>query len=124
MFWFVFIFALLAYGACHITYIYRNKAVESCESKIGLFQPNICPVCRKCKYFIFVTFVITVFTTLIVSYPQENLTGWSFLSLDHNSWEIVQVIIAILFFISVIIYFYIHFEVLTSGIKRLFHIKV
>ncbi len=124
MFWFVFIFALLAYGACHLSYVYRKKAVETGESKIGLFEPSICPFCRKCKYFIFVTFVITLFTTLIVSYHHGSLRDWSFLSLDYNSWEVVQVIIGILFFISVIIYFYIHFEVLTSGLKRLFRIKV
>jgi len=124
MFWFVFIFALIAYGACHTTYVYRKKAVESGESKIGLFEPSICPACRKCKYFVLVTFFITIFTTLIVSYPQGQLEDWSFLALNHNSWELVQVLIGIVFFISVIIYYYIHFEVLTSGLKKLFHSKV
>jgi len=124
MFWFVFIFALLAYGVCHLTYVYRKKALDSGESKIGLLRSNICPVCRKCKYFVFVSFVITVFTALIVSYSQGTLNDWSFLSFNHSSWEIVHVIIGILFFCSVVIYFYIHAEVLTLGFKKLFHLKI
>ena len=124
MFWFVFIFALLAYGTCHLTYVYRQKAVDSGESKIGLFGSSICPACRKCKYFIYVSFVITIFTALIVSYPQGNLSDWSFLSLNHSSWELILVLIGILFICSLAIYFYIHIEVLTSGFKKLLHIKV
>ena len=123
MFWFIFIFALLAYGMCHITYVYRKRAIESGESKIGLFESSICPACRNCKKFIFVSFAITVFTALIVSYPKGELRDWSFLSINQSSWELIHIIIGILFAISVIVYFYIHAEELASGFKKLFRIQ-
>lgn len=122
MFWFVFIFALLSYGICQLAYVYRKRALETGESKIGLFSPSICSVCRKCKYFIFCSFIITVFTALIVSYTGGNLEEWSFFLLDHNSWELIHVIIAVLFICSVALYFYVHQEVLTTGLKKLIHI--
>ncbi len=119
MFWFVFIFALLAYGMCHVVSVYRHKALDIGESKIGLFEPSICPFCRKCKLFILITFVITVLTAFLTSYSGGKLSDWSFLSLDHNSWEIVHIIIGLAFVISLFIYFYIHYEAVAAGLKKL-----
>ena len=124
MFWFIFIFALFAYGVCHLTNVYRQKAIESGESKFGLFEPINCPFCRKCKKFIISTFAITVFTAIIVSYSQGNLDDWSFLALDHTSWEIIHVIIGILFVMALLIFYYIHMEAVAAGLKRLLRIKM
>jgi hypothetical protein len=120
MFWFIFIFALLAYGVCHVANVYRQKSLENGESKIGLFEPSICPFCKKCKLFVFVSFVITLFTAILITFSGDSLSEWSFLALDHNSWEIVHIIIGLTFVITLLIYFYIHTEALTAGLKRLF----
>ena len=124
MFWFIFVFALFAYGFCHFANVHRQKAVVSGESKIGLFEPSICPFCRKCKKFVLLSFAITVFTAIIVSYSQGSLDDWSFLALDHSSWEIIHVIIGILFIVTLLTYFYVHSEAFTAGFKRLFKIKM
>jgi len=124
MFWFVFIVALLAYGTCHLACIYREKAVESGESKIGLFSRSVCPVCHKCKLFMFFSFIITIFTAFIVAYSRGKTDDWSFFALGYNSWELIHILIGLLFVIAVVIYFYIHYEAFAAGFKKLFHIKI
>lgn len=123
MFWFIFIFALFAYGFCHLTYVYRERAISSGESKIGLFEPSICPFCRKCKRFILLTFLLTVFTAVIVSYSQGTIDEWTFLTLNHSSWEIIHVVLGLFFVSTLLIYFYIHYEALTAGLRRLTRLK-
>ena len=124
MFWFVFIFALLAYGICHVANVYRHKAIDNGESKIGFFEPSTCPFCRRCKLFVFITFTITVITAILTSYSRPMLSDWSFLSLDHESWEIVHILVGLAFLITLVIYFYIHYEALTAGLKRIFRLKL
>jgi hypothetical protein len=124
MFWFVFIFALLAYGICHVASVYRHKALDNGESKIGLFEPSICPFCRKCKAFVFITFVITVFTAFVMSYPGQVISESGFLSLNHNTWEIVHIITGAFFLVTLSVYFYIHLEAFAAGLKKLFRFKL
>jgi hypothetical protein len=123
MFWFIFIFALFAYGICHLTYVYRQRAINSGEAKIGLFEPSICPFCRKCKRFILGTFLATVFTAFIVSYSQGTIDQWSFLTLSHTSWEIIHVVLGLIFVMTLLIYFYIHNEYVTAGLKKLLRFR-
>jgi hypothetical protein len=124
MFWFVFIFALLAYGTCHLASVYREKAIESGESKIGLFGRSVCPVCQRCKLFVFFSFIITLFTAFIVAYSRGKSPDWSFFALSYGSWELIHIFIGLLFVIAVIIYFYIHYEALAAGFKKMFHLKM
>jgi hypothetical protein len=123
MFWFVFIFALFIYGVCHIAHYFRMKAVESGESKIGLFAQSICPFCRKCKISMFVMVVFLLFTAFLMGYSEGRITEWSFLLLNHNEWTVIHVIIGIFFAITFVTYFYIHTEAITTGFKRLFRFK-
>lgn len=124
MFWFVFIFALLAYGTCHLASVYRERAIESGESKIGLFRHSICPTCQKCKIFVLISFIITVFTAFIVAYSRGNDPDMSFFTLGHGTWELIHVFIGLLFVIALVIYFYIHYEALAAGFKKMFQLKI
>jgi len=124
MFWFVFIFALLAYGTCHLASVYRDKAKESGESRIGLFGRSICPVCQRCKLFVFFTFIVTLFTAFIVAYSRGKTADWSFFTLGNDSWELIHILIGLLFVIAVVIYFYIHYEALAAGFKKLLRLKI
>jgi len=124
MFWFVFIFALLVYGICHIANMYREKAILSGENKIGLFEDSKCPFSRKCKNLAFLAFIVSFLTAFIVYYSEHLGDDWNFLTLNHASWESIHISMVLLWVIAISIFTYIHFEAFAAGLRKVLHIKV